>query len=153
MPLRDRRQQQLLRFHQHPGRRRLGFGGFEIINLFAFIATKPTALKALPSVDLSAAERYYWTTAAKAYHTTSEEYWSNSERLAMAAWGAEKVAMRRTAELLKVFRGNKLICLGRTQSGQPNHPLMLAYATRHEIFQAPLGSPEAVLMGGTPEQS
>jgi hypothetical protein len=131
---------------------RHGFGGVEVINLFSLISTDPKGLAKLTSFELSLAERYYWETAAKVYHLSGEQYWSNGERSTMVAWGAQKMAAKRTDELLKVFRGNKLLCLGRTQGGQPNHPLMLAYATPISIFHAPVGSPEAVLMAGAPSQ-
>ena len=131
--------------------KRLGFGGFEVINLFALISTDPKGLAKLASTKVSQAEHYYWRVAAEVYFVIGEEYWSCSG-LTMAAWGAQKIATKRTAELLNVFAGNKLLCLGRTKGGQPNHPLMLPYDTRHEIFYAPVGSPKAVLMAGAPEQ-
>lgn len=94
--------------------RQSGFGGVEILNLFAFRATLPADLKAAadpvgPDNDAHLRDLF-------ARH-----------RAALAAWGAHG-AFRSRADVVRRMaeeQGIALTCLGRTAQGQPRHPLYL----------------------------
>ena len=91
---------------------RAGFGGVEILNLFAFRATRPAALKA----------------AADPVGPDNDDHLRTlfgQHRVVLAAWGAHG-AFRRRADAVRYIAdelGVALICLGRTAQGQPRHPL------------------------------
>ncbi len=127
---------------------RLGCGGFEIINLFSLVSTDPRGLRALPP-GVTVLEHWYWQQAAKAYYSSSADIWNNSRRMVIAGWGAKKLATQREPDLLKVLAKVHLSCLGLTKGGQPNHPLMLAYATKGAIYRAVPGSIEAEIQASS----
>lgn len=93
--------------------RRWGYDGFEVANLFALRSTDPSGLYAVPDPvgpDNDQAIR------------------GAAERcpVIIAAWGAEPIAMVRSATILdEVLRGRRVECLGVTKGGQPRHPLYL----------------------------
>lgn len=95
--------------HQHD------FGALEVVNLYAWRATKPADLRSAgyqsgPENDLHIAS------AARA-----------AQRVCVA-WGANAAGLSRPAEVLTLLRaaGAAPWCLAITQSGHPQHPLMLA---------------------------
>lgn len=107
--------------------KRLGFGGFRVVNLFAARSTDPKALR----------------------HIGDPIGRENDERIVtvcqsadrcIVAWGASDVGggliAWRAAEVVRMLRnrGVPLWCLGRSQQGHPRHPLMLAYSTPLELF-------------------
>ena len=96
--------------------RRWGYGGVEIVNLFAFRATDPRALRAAhdPEGPRNAAQvRRAASTAA----------------LVLAAWGADGAVGTRGAALERRL-SPRLRCLGVTRSGAPRHPLYLRSSAR-----------------------
>lgn len=111
--------------------RQWGFGGIQVVNLFALRSRHPAELlKAAdpvgPDFDLY---------LRKALSTTS---------LLIAAWGCEST-LRRSPTLSsmpnKVFARIRQVnpwlpieCLGTTPAGTPYHPLMLSYARAREPF-------------------
>lgn len=96
--------------------RREGYGGIEVLNLYAFRATKPEALKV----------------AADPFGPDNETYldhlagWTARVGLPIVlAWGT-KGAEHGPKLALRLSRlGADLRCLGLTKDGHPNHPLYL----------------------------
>lgn len=109
--------------------RREGFGGFEVVNLFSFIATDPAEL------------RYR--------RLLTGPGWEDSMRCAVrragavvCAWGASwrslpSLAVNRAhvGQVTRMLREHAdLDCLGTTAQGDPRHPLYLARDTPLESF-------------------
>jgi len=111
--------------------RLLGFGGIVVVNLFAYRATKPAALKAAgypvgPENDA-------WIRRAVA------EMVEMGGSTVVCAWGANARRLARPREVLALLRGLgvKPMALQLTEDGIPNHPLMLPYTcTLLEIPEA-----------------
>lgn len=98
------------------GRREEGVGGIVVANLYAFRATKPKdlwAAKGKVSIVGPENEKYIYGIArdAIAYGLP-----------VVCAWGAAPVAGHFTIQRLKSL-GARPVCLGRTKSGAPRHPL------------------------------
>lgn len=56
----------------------------------------------------------------------------------VVAWGAHalgEIAARRVLALIP--EGARVVCLGKTRSGAPRHPLYLASSTQPEAFEVP----------------
>ena len=94
--------------------RRLGFGGLEVVNLYAYVATDPADLRS-------------------AGYLVGPE---NDEHLAAAvrccenvvlAWGVHAGRLARSVEVLQLLRDVAVTpyCLRLTSSGHPEHPLRL----------------------------
>jgi hypothetical protein len=103
----------------------LGYGGIEVINLFAYRSRDPEALLT-PNIDLIGPEYDFHL----AFVARNE--------MIVAAWGCDSTlkapALRgRPAEVLRQIRainpGIQIKCFGKTKSGAPRHPLMLSYST------------------------
>lgn len=113
---------------------RLGLCGFDVVNLFAFRATDPKELKTArnPVGPLND-------------HELVRVIRQESFHKRIVAWGgatkARKVMLERQAWFAKTFAAEiergELLCLGTTKSGEPRHPLMLAYATKLEPWVPP----------------
>ena len=102
--------------------RALGFGGIEIVNLFAFRATRPADLRRAsdpvgPGNDAVLAQR------------------CASARLVIAAWGVHGALLDRGPEVAR-----RLPCrlhhLGMTQQGHPRHPLYVPYTVQPQLWHA-----------------
>lgn len=92
--------------------RREGCGRLEVVNLFAFRATSPAAMKAAsdpvgPDNDFRIREAT-----------------NRPSPLVIAAWGSHGNFRGRSAEVLARFGGD-WACLGRTSAGEPKHPLYI----------------------------
>ena len=87
-----------------------GFGSLIVINLFAYRATKPRALK----------------DAGYPVGPENGEAWNlarHSSTCIVAAWGPNG---RSRPDYERVFREfPNMMCLGWSQSGEPRHPLMI----------------------------
>jgi len=117
---------------------RWGFGGVELVNLYAYVETHSPALDALAAarVDLVGPDNDRHVAEALA----------GGAKLVAVAWGGHPlVAARAPAVLAKVPAGVEVVCLGRTQEGHPRHPARLAYATAREPYAA--GWPPAGITG------
>lgn len=102
---------------------RWGFGAIQIVNLFAFRATKPRDLM----------------------HTTDPIGPDNDQHLStvlrapvVAAWGGSlprapfgRMAVER---ILAMAPRDRWWCLGTTKGGEPHHPLILSYNTPRESW-------------------
>lgn len=102
----------------------LGYGGIVMVNLFAFRATNPRAMKIEP--DPIGLRNNYWLQYFAQYY--------NNAGLILAAWGNHGSHMGRDREVVKLI-DRPMVCLGKTKSGQPKHPLRLRRDTKLEPFQ------------------
>ena len=105
--------------------KREGAGGLVMLNLFAFRATDPKAMKAAldpvgPDNDLHI------------------RLGIQSSMLAICCWGSHGVFQNRSARIRNGLKqeghADKLRCLGKTKSGAPKHPLYLKSDTPLEAF-------------------
>lgn len=102
-----------------------GYGGIDVVNLFAFRATKPQVLwESRKTIDIVG--------------RLNDGYIVESlidERVGkvVVAWGAtgmDHISPRPELVMLAIERaGRRAYCLGKTKHGFPRHPLMLAYNT------------------------
>lgn len=92
-----------------------GYGGFEVVNLFAFRATDPQDLRAGG-----------WKVGPDNDHHIAEA--TKRAGGICVAWGANAKGLSRPAGVLRLLRLHSNVaihCLGVTASGHPQHPLML----------------------------
>jgi len=95
-----------------------GFGGMDVVNLFAFRSTDPTALRGVPdpigpsndAAILSALQR--------------------AEQV-VCAWGGHGTLHNRGAAVMRMLQGKgvEAFCFGRTRTGQPVHPSRLRHTS------------------------
>lgn len=101
---------------------RTGHGGFVLWNLFPYRATD---VRQLRKIDIYEATGHY-------PHVPRSVFKADTH---VAAWGSlsklPKPLRSRASEMARVFEVNDipLYCFGRTQSGDPRHPLMTPYDT------------------------
>ncbi|WP_281414458.1 DUF1643 domain-containing protein [Rhizobium sp. ARZ01] len=91
-----------------------GYGGLNVVNLYAMCATTPDELRLVedpvgPDNDSHIAE-VCTALAPMDRHTV------------VAAWGAHPLAQARARHVLSIV-GHDVDCLGMTRTGQPRHPL------------------------------
>lgn len=113
--------------------RRLGHPGLCVVNLFAFRATAPAALKRAaapvgPDNDAILAEAAAETAAGGG--------------AVLCGWGAHGRHRGRSAEVGRLLRGLgvPLFHLGLTRDGEPRHPLYVPYAVRPQPWIVPPAS-------------
>lgn len=101
-----------------------GFGGLDVVNLFALRSPYPRALAAHP--DPIGPE-----------NDAAIERAATSARMVICAWGAHPFAKPRARNVVAMLRGinRDLFALAITQGGHPQHPLHLAYAVRPIPFE------------------
>lgn len=102
----------------------LGYGSFEVVNLFAFRATDPADMaKATDPIG----PNNDWTIEAALLRCD----------IAICAWGAHPMAGgdrgRQVRSLLR-SRRSAVFCLGKTKAGAPKHPLYIKSGTPLENF-------------------
>lgn len=110
-----------------------GFAGMDVVNLFAYRATKPTELAV--ALDPVGDECDDWIRQVTA-----------TAGLIVCAWGQSggALATQRVRDLFTLPDGvlgdrEELSCLGVTRTGAPRHPLYLARTTPTRNFQPNLG--------------
>lgn len=107
--------------------REWGYGGVLVLNLYALRSTDPRALRRHrdPEGPANNDRIRRWLAAAA-------EGWGDDGD-ALVAWGAW-AAPGRARDVLGMIRsaGLRPVCLGRTRTGQPRHPLYVHSATRPE---------------------
>ena len=89
-----------------------GYGGIEVVNLFALISSDPTKL----------------LTTTNSIGTNNDLVILNAASRAgkiIVAWGAFGVARVRGEDVLKLLYEYDIFCLGKTKAGHPKHPLYL----------------------------
>lgn len=103
----------------------LGYGSFEVVNLFAWRATDPTELQS--AVDPVGPSNDDIIEAA-----------IGRCDLAICAWGANGIAHNRSGAVRSLLRTHRpaIFCLGKTKSGAPKHPLYIKTGTPLETFGA-----------------
>lgn len=103
--------------------RALGYGAIEIVNLFAWRATKPADLPLPPSRARGAGNARAIEAAVR-------------RGVVVCAWGAHKYAVDVAPGVLSVVALHKrhAYCLGRTKSGAPRHPLYVRTDAKLEIY-------------------
>ncbi len=103
----------------------LGYGGVEVINLFALRSTDPAALMAADD-PVGPMNDYNIIESLKRRPTV------------ICAWGAHKfvVQSKRGIEVLQLVKAFNLVpqCFGTTKSGAPKHPLYLKTGTKLEPY-------------------
>lgn len=104
----------------------LGMGGLVMLNLFAWRATDPSAMKAVedpigPANDLTL------------------RVMTTGRMIVLAAWGNDGVTRGRAAAVVeKLLAANvTLHALAITQAGQPQHPLYVSYSAAPKIWRRP----------------
>lgn len=106
--------------------RSAGCGGLDVVNLMAWRATSPAALRATPDPIGSAND--CWIQAVV------EE---NHPSPVVLAWGAGAAADR-VQSVLGLLTGRNLLCLGVTAAGHPRHPLYVKGSTRLRPYALPV---------------
>lgn len=103
----------------------LGFGGFRVMNIFAWRETDPRLLRAAP--DPVGAENDAFLLEGLGWAETI-----------IAGWGVHGAHMNRGAEVEALLRdaGADLHCLGLSKAGHPRHPLYIAYAKQPQLWPA-----------------
>lgn len=106
--------------------RALGYGGFRVVNLFAYRATYPAQLRQV--ADPIGPENDTTLNAAAVWADTI-----------ICGWGILGGLHERGAKVRAHLcgLGNGLHHLGLTKDGQPRHPLYVAYATLPQIWTCP----------------
>lgn len=101
----------------------LGFGSFEVVNLFSFRATKPK--------DLVAAK----TRVGPEQEAITLAALSRCD-IVICAWGSHALGRSHSSFLLQTILAHKpaVYCLGMSDSGAPKHPLYLPTGTQLETF-------------------
>jgi hypothetical protein len=99
-----------------------GYGGIEMLNLFAYRATDPRELHQVynpvgPDNDRHLLER------------------AQACRLVVACWGAYQYGRDRAAHVRQLLAGVELHHLGLTKIGQPRHPLYLKATTQPQVWR------------------
>ena len=103
--------------------RALGFGAFQVTNIFAWRDTDPRKMRAAadpvgPENDAAILDGVQWADQV------------------IAAWGTHGAHHERGARVAKLLRLVKapIYHLGLTKAGHPKHPLYLSYATQPQLW-------------------
>jgi hypothetical protein len=92
--------------------RHWGYGGIEVVNIFALRATDPRALRSARDPVGPRNDAFMRRAAARSP--------------VVIAWGVHGALRDRESAALKLFGArSRLLALGRTRSGAPRHPLYL----------------------------
>lgn len=102
--------------------RAAGCGAVRVVNLYAWRASDPAALRTVPDPIGPSNNKWLVWAAAQAGPL-------------VAAWGA-RADRTRVAEVLALIGSGDLLCLGLTANGQPRHPLYLPCTTPLRPFHA-----------------
>lgn len=107
-----------------------GYGGFVVVNLFAFVSTDPGGLadEDDPVGPLN--------------NKTIDEWCSSSDDITVAWGSVGGKHTKRVKSVLKRLAGKNLLCLGQTPKGHPCHPLRLKKTTRLEPYVPPKPKPK-----------
>ncbi|MEP1766994.1 MAG: DUF1643 domain-containing protein [Sulfitobacter sp.] len=103
--------------------RRLGFGGFRAVNIFALRATDPR--------DMRAAEDPVGPDNSQALAGAAQ--WAD---MVIAAWGVHGAHRSQGPAAAAALRaaGHRLHHLGLTKAGHPRHPLYLPYSAQPDLW-------------------
>ncbi len=100
-----------------------GYGSLEVVNLFAYRAVSPQALRGATDPVGPENDQYLLQAAARS-------------ACMVAAWGdgGHYQDRGRAVTALLITHSYDLSCLGRTQSGCPRHPLYIRKGTERQCF-------------------
>ncbi len=103
--------------------RALGYGGFRVVNIFAYRATDPANLKQ--------AKRPEGPDNTQAIHDATT--WADD---IIAAWGAHGSFLDQGSKIQALLAQTEVpvFHLGLTKAGHPRHPLYVAYATPLQLW-------------------
>jgi hypothetical protein len=90
-----------------------GYAFFVMLNLFAWRATDPAAMKA--AADPIGPDNDRWIA-----------HWTARCDRTMLGWGEHGAHLGRDRQVLAALNPEKIFCLERNASGQPKHPLYVA---------------------------
>jgi hypothetical protein len=110
-----------------------GYGSLVMLNAFAFRSTDPKALH-------TRAARRREVVGPDNDATIAQVFTEHRKTRLVVGWGAHGILLERgrhVAEMARAIHGRPQ-CLGRTESGEPKHPLYLAASTR-PIRYSPAG--------------
>jgi hypothetical protein len=95
---------------------RLGFGSFEVVNLYSLISTDPGNLRTSPDPIGKETDRYILDAAKRA-------------NAIILAWGCNHFSEKRDDYIVSMLRnaGYQLSCLKKNEDGCPSHPLFLGF--------------------------
>ncbi|WP_108814424.1 DUF1643 domain-containing protein [Loktanella sp. Alg231-35] len=106
--------------------RALGFGAFQVTNIFAWRETDPTKMRKTadpigPANDATIREGAAWADQV------------------IAAWGTHGAHLNRGPEVEAVLRatGKPIYTLGLSKHGHPKHPLYISYSQSPMLWAAP----------------
>jgi hypothetical protein len=106
--------------------RTLGFGAFRVTNIFAYRATDPRVMKAVPDPvgpanDTAIADSAAWADAI------------------IAAWGTHGAHLGRGDAVTRLLAGSgrAVQVLGLTKAGHPQHPLYIGYDRQPVVWALP----------------
>ncbi len=107
-----------------------GCGRMEVVNLFAYRATRPLDLKKAEAEGFDVVgpenDRYILEAVKKA-------------DVVIAAWGTDDLAHDRGERVISILANadlhHKLFCLGKTEEGAPKHPLYVNKSKRVEEYE------------------
>jgi hypothetical protein len=102
--------------------KRYGYGGIEILNLYAYRATKPADLKAAGYLVGPDNDKHFQAVINSQMESGRNNNW-------ICAWGANARGLSRQTEVSELLRVNGIRprALHFTNDGIPAHPLMLPY--------------------------
>ncbi|RZK44822.1 MAG: DUF1643 domain-containing protein [Hymenobacter sp.] len=102
-----------------------GYGGINVVNLFAWRATNPAELKTIADPVGPDNDQYLLNAFAQA-------------PMVVVAWGMHAPAAR-VQEVSRLMQRTAIIpqCLGATQAGHPRHPLYVPRARQLEDYTLP----------------
>jgi len=106
------------------------YGSFEVVNVYAYRATKPKDL-------YDAADPFG---PHNGRHIAKAAY--SAPDVIVCAWGANEVTPEALYQLQVSLHDKPLHCLGRTKDGHPRHPLYVPYSQPLEQFQLPTSAKE-----------
>lgn len=100
-----------------------GYGGFEILNLFAYRATNPKELYDLEVCPIGPKN-----------NDIIEDALKRSKSL-LVAWGNHGKLNDRDKQVISMFSAtNNIFCLGKNKNGTPKHPGHLSNRERFKFF-------------------
>jgi hypothetical protein len=107
----------------------MGFGGLQVLNVFAFRATDPKVMKAAAD-PIGRNNDGYLIRAANSAKAGAAQI--------VAGWGHHAQHWRRDKNVLLLFKaaGVDLYCLGTTKDGHPRHPLYVGYDVKPTIYRS-----------------
>lgn len=101
--------------------RQWGYGSCVFVNLFAYRTPNPDEMKLAADPVGSNNDTFI---LAQAY----------ASETIVAAWGSHGPHRGRSFEVRRLLKNFKLYCLGKTNAGEPKHPLYLAAKTKLQTF-------------------